>query len=229
MAKYEPIQFTTNVPSDLILQFDNCYRNHHPEYGESYSYIVQCGGVDWRWRVKPFVHERLIEMGAGKGAHFRVTKKEIEGGKLIWDIALIQAPTREGIQVRGDSDTVSGVGQGDVPTPTEMVRNGVTTPQRERGAISPLTMDVQYRHFTEALSFAAKALEDIGVGDRSGDELDFLYKVAFTLYKDTPLPKPNDGNESISPPTPEPVQVAPPAGEIPPPSEPPPEDDGLPF
>ena len=82
----EKITLMTNVPTLLEFKRDDVKFSSHPEYGDSYSHLVNAITQGVRTdggslRATPILHNKMVEAGAGKGGVVEVTKVEVPSPK----------------------------------------------------------------------------------------------------------------------------------------------------
>lgn len=90
----EKINFATNVPQRLTLEFDPPEEPRAGRFGDQYMYFF--GGSKIAW-FDPPVHAQIVASGAHAGEEIEITKRETKKGNrkhVTWEVVLI-APEPE--------------------------------------------------------------------------------------------------------------------------------------
>lgn len=134
------LNILTNVPVMVEFTRDDVKWSNHPEYGQSYSHLVNAipqGGAredGMSLRATPLLQAKLVEAGCGKGAVAEITKKEVpQKGhtKTEWVVVIKRQPQVVGWTVKDwDGNTIT---PGDNP-PAGPVGNPKLDPKIEQVA-----------------------------------------------------------------------------------------------
>ena len=115
MAQYERFKFNTNIPVEIDFKWDDGRFWEHEQYGISYTFNVHARwedregahDEDVQIRVSPFLLDRMISVGVGKGSTITVEKVDGDSGKTDWLVAPITAPQEAGLFLKDiDRQTV---------------------------------------------------------------------------------------------------------------------------
>jgi hypothetical protein len=87
----DKVQFATNVPQKLTLEFDPPDDPRAGRFGDQYMYFF--GGSKIAW-FDPPVHAQIVQSGAGAGEEIEICKRETKKGNrksVKWEVVLLNA------------------------------------------------------------------------------------------------------------------------------------------
>jgi hypothetical protein len=87
----EKVQFATNVPQTLTLEFDPPAEPREGRWGDQYMYFFAGGKIAW---FDPPVHAQIVASGAGAREQIEICKREVKTGNrktTKWEVVLLNA------------------------------------------------------------------------------------------------------------------------------------------
>ena len=116
---YDRFKFATNVPVEVEFKWDDGLLWQHEQYGISYTFNVAAKwedregkhDEDVQIRATPFLLDKLLQAGAGKGSVLTIEKVDGDSGKTDWLVAPTTAPHSAGFWLKNrDRQTVDKLG-----------------------------------------------------------------------------------------------------------------------
>lgn len=198
----DKVTLPTNITVTVQFLRDDCKYSNHAQYGDSFSHFVNAAYPDGlriergTLRATPKLHDALLQAGCGKMAVVEITKKEVSGNKIEWQVALRRNPEAPGFTVKPweEGGQLPGQPQGESYPPAPKADPRQPQGHPFQGNEPAITLaDLVY--FYEECLIAAQMTVPRILGEAVS--LEAIKDVATTFFiegnkRKLPLPKPRD-------------------------------------